>query len=210
MTMPALQLLLHGTIVLVVGLLAGVPYGRAITAGSSEERIRAWRVAHTGLTSGGGVMIAVASVLSQLGGRCGDSLDDRRGPGSFRLWIYRRASLGSHCRPTGLDPPRDPCRTGSFIAETSSAPSARLSGSRAYCSPRLRRSRTTSSALSEVEFRGATGFASVLVADRSRQAFQRSVAGPVARSRDQALTSRKLAAELFARSRVGRRESFNC
>ncbi len=66
MTMPALQLLLHGTIVLVVGLLAGVPYGRAITTSSSEERIRAWRVAHTGLTSGGGVMIAVASVLSQL------------------------------------------------------------------------------------------------------------------------------------------------
>ena len=66
MTMPALQLLLHGTIVLIVGLLAGVPYGRAITAGNSEERIRAWRVAHTGLTSGGGVMIAVAGVLSQL------------------------------------------------------------------------------------------------------------------------------------------------
>lgn len=66
MSMPALQLLLHGTIVLVVGLLVGVPYGQAITAGHSEERIRGWRVAHTGLTSGGGLMIAVAAVLSQL------------------------------------------------------------------------------------------------------------------------------------------------
>ena len=40
------RLLFHGSIVLLVGLLSGVPMGQAITGGWGEEVVRAWRVAH--------------------------------------------------------------------------------------------------------------------------------------------------------------------
>lgn len=59
---PLLILLLHGSIVLVVGLLAGIPYGLAMGRGSGS-RERAWRVAHSGLTMGGTTLIAVCAVL---------------------------------------------------------------------------------------------------------------------------------------------------
>lgn len=56
------QVLLHGLIVLLVGLLCGVPYGRAITHGWGEEAVRGWRLAHFSLTVGGIWLMVVAAV----------------------------------------------------------------------------------------------------------------------------------------------------
>jgi hypothetical protein len=66
MDVPARHLLLHAVIVYLVGLLAGLPYGAAINRGDSEERIRAWRLAHGSLVVGATMMVAIAAVLSQL------------------------------------------------------------------------------------------------------------------------------------------------
>ncbi len=62
----AIQLTLHGAIVLLVGLLTGIPYGYAITRKEDENKVRAWRVAHSGLAMGGTTMIAISAVLSNL------------------------------------------------------------------------------------------------------------------------------------------------
>ncbi len=62
------HLLLHGTIVLLIGLLAGIPYGSAIAAGA-EEPIRAWELAHGSSPLGATTMIAVAGILSHLAAR---------------------------------------------------------------------------------------------------------------------------------------------
>jgi len=61
-----LQILLHGLIVLLVGLLCGIPYGRAITHDWGEEGVRAWRVAHFGLVVGGIWLMVVAGVCHLL------------------------------------------------------------------------------------------------------------------------------------------------
>jgi hypothetical protein len=66
MDVPARHLLLHAVIVYLVGLLAGIPYGAAINRDNSEERIRAWRLAHGSLVLGATMMVAVAAVLSHL------------------------------------------------------------------------------------------------------------------------------------------------
>ena len=60
------QLLLHGSIVLIVGLLSGAGFAEAITGAQGEHAERAWRVAHTGLTLGGALFIAVAMALPML------------------------------------------------------------------------------------------------------------------------------------------------
>ncbi|MGL5941027.1 MAG: hypothetical protein ACRC2S_11635 [Waterburya sp.] len=62
----SLQLLFHGAIVLLIGSLSGIPYGSAITQKKDEEVIRAWRVAHSGLSIGGTTMIAFAAAIYQL------------------------------------------------------------------------------------------------------------------------------------------------
>jgi hypothetical protein len=62
----SLQLLFHGAIVLLIGSLSGIPYGSAITQKKDEEVIRAWRVAHSGLSMGGTTMIAFAAAINQL------------------------------------------------------------------------------------------------------------------------------------------------
>lgn len=62
----SLQLLFHGAIVMLIGLLSGIPYGSAINKGKQESVIRAWQVAHSGLAMGGTTMIAVAGVINQL------------------------------------------------------------------------------------------------------------------------------------------------
>jgi hypothetical protein len=56
-------LVFHGAIILMAGNLVGIPMANAITSGAGEDVIRAWRVAHTGLASGGVLMLAVAAVL---------------------------------------------------------------------------------------------------------------------------------------------------
>jgi hypothetical protein len=66
MDVPARHLLLHAMIVYLVGLLAGIPYGAAIKRNDSEERIRAWRLAHGSLVVGATMMVAISAILSHL------------------------------------------------------------------------------------------------------------------------------------------------
>ena len=43
------QIVFHGAVVLVIGLLCGLPFALALTAGGSDELIRAWGFAHRAL-----------------------------------------------------------------------------------------------------------------------------------------------------------------
>ena len=58
-------LLFHGAVVLLVGLLAGAPYGRAIASGAPLRRAEAWRAAHTGLIGTGVMTIVFGLMLRQ-------------------------------------------------------------------------------------------------------------------------------------------------
>jgi hypothetical protein len=55
-------ILLHGLIIILVGLLCGIPYGRAITHDWGPEAVRAWRIAHFSLVVGGIWLMVVAAV----------------------------------------------------------------------------------------------------------------------------------------------------
>lgn len=66
MDASARQLLFHGGVVMLIGLAAGFPYGRAITGNRGEELVRGWRVAHASLCMGATTMFAVSAVLSGL------------------------------------------------------------------------------------------------------------------------------------------------
>lgn len=63
---PARHLLFHGVVVLLVGLLTGIPYGKAILKNTNERLIEAWRVAHTSLPMGAILMLVTAVSLSGL------------------------------------------------------------------------------------------------------------------------------------------------
>ena len=56
------RVVFHGAVVLLIGLLCGIPYASAITAGDAELA-RAWRVAHVGITAGGIWGIAAGPAL---------------------------------------------------------------------------------------------------------------------------------------------------
>lgn len=60
----ARTLVFHGTLVLLIGLLCGVPYGRAINAGAPAHRVSAWRLTHLSLPLGAILMFAVAPLLT--------------------------------------------------------------------------------------------------------------------------------------------------
>ena len=62
-----LHLLLHALVVLLVGLLSGAPMGRAINRNLGEDKVRAWRVAHSGLCMGGVMLIGISLVVGHLG-----------------------------------------------------------------------------------------------------------------------------------------------
>jgi len=66
-------LVFHGAILLMAGNLAGLPFAWAISDRWGEEAVRAWRVAHTGLTSAGLMLLVVGAVLAHvlLGARDG-------------------------------------------------------------------------------------------------------------------------------------------
>lgn len=61
--MTAVDLAFHGGVVLMVGLMAGLPFNMVILKDKSPEVIRAWRVAHSSLCMGGTAMIAFAAFL---------------------------------------------------------------------------------------------------------------------------------------------------
>jgi hypothetical protein len=62
----ARYLVFHSALVLLAGLLVGVPYGRAVHRKAPEQVIRAWRLAHDTLTLGPTLGMAIAAVLSSL------------------------------------------------------------------------------------------------------------------------------------------------
>jgi hypothetical protein len=66
MGIPARYLIFNATLVLLVGLLCGIPYGRAILRNKSEALVRAWRLAHGSLIVGAALMLGVAAVFPQL------------------------------------------------------------------------------------------------------------------------------------------------
>lgn len=59
-------LLVSGSVVLLIGLLAGYPYGKAITSQALEPIVRAWRLAHSSLVIGGTTSLAIGAVLPWL------------------------------------------------------------------------------------------------------------------------------------------------
>lgn len=63
---PARHLLFHAVIVLLVGLMAGIPYARAINSNINKRLIEAWRVAHAALPIGATLMIVLSVLLSDL------------------------------------------------------------------------------------------------------------------------------------------------
>lgn len=64
MDISARYLVFHGSIVLLFGLLCGVPYGRAINRDAPVHIVHSWRVAHASLPIGAILMFAVAALLS--------------------------------------------------------------------------------------------------------------------------------------------------
>jgi hypothetical protein len=60
----ARYLVFHGTIILLIGLICGAPYGRAINGGAEPQIVHSWRVAHLSLPIGAILMFAVAPLLA--------------------------------------------------------------------------------------------------------------------------------------------------
>lgn len=59
------QLTFQGSVVLLAGLLAGIPLGRSINA-NDATRAQSWRIAHTGLVGGAILLFAVAAITPLL------------------------------------------------------------------------------------------------------------------------------------------------
>jgi hypothetical protein len=64
------MLIFHGTVVLLIGLLAGFPFLFGIVRDAPPRSVDAWRAAHTGLSSTGVMAIAMGAALAiwQAGG----------------------------------------------------------------------------------------------------------------------------------------------
>ncbi len=65
-TQPSQFLLVHGAVVFILGLLAGVPFWIAIIYGRASKVVRAWRVAHATLIACGLSMLVVGLVSPYL------------------------------------------------------------------------------------------------------------------------------------------------
>ena len=61
-----LQLAFHGVMLVVLGMLVGLPFADAITAHSGAELERAWRVSHTSLVTVGILYVAIAAIAHHL------------------------------------------------------------------------------------------------------------------------------------------------
>ena len=61
-----LQLAFHGVMLVVLGMLVGLPFANAITAHSGPELERAWRVSHTSLVTVGILYVAIAAIAHHL------------------------------------------------------------------------------------------------------------------------------------------------
>jgi hypothetical protein len=61
-----MQIVLHGAIVLLVGLLCGIPFGVAVGSIWDDKAVLAWRVAHSGGVAVGLMLITIGPVLHRL------------------------------------------------------------------------------------------------------------------------------------------------
>lgn len=59
-------LVLHGSIVLLIGLLCGAPYGIAINRAKPDAVVHGWRVAHGSLSLGGATLLVIGLCLALL------------------------------------------------------------------------------------------------------------------------------------------------
>ena len=66
MDVQARYLVFNSALVLLAGLLVGLPLGRAVHRNAPDAVIRAWRLAHDTLTVGPTLGLAIAAVLSSL------------------------------------------------------------------------------------------------------------------------------------------------
>lgn len=64
--LPSIYLLLNGSIVLLTGLLSGIPMWLAITQKKEHDIIRAWRVSHSTLIMDGLMMLIIGLVIPYL------------------------------------------------------------------------------------------------------------------------------------------------
>ena len=62
----ARYLMFNAVIVLFAGLLAGIPYGRAILKGDNQRLIDAWRVAHSALPIGAILLLVLSTSFASL------------------------------------------------------------------------------------------------------------------------------------------------
>lgn len=60
------HLIFHGALLLLIALLYGAPYARAIKSGASAQVVNSWRVAHQSITLGSLLMFSIAAVLPTL------------------------------------------------------------------------------------------------------------------------------------------------
>jgi hypothetical protein len=61
-----LLLVVHGVLLVVLGMVVGVPFREAITNHWGADAERSWRVAHTSLVGGGALYLALAGVAHHL------------------------------------------------------------------------------------------------------------------------------------------------
>ena len=66
MEATARHLVFHGSVVLLLGLLFGAPYAKAIKSNAPAHIVNSWRVAHQSLPIGAILMLAVAAVMDFL------------------------------------------------------------------------------------------------------------------------------------------------
>jgi hypothetical protein len=59
-------LIFHGALLILAGMLAGIPFTNAITDGWGPEAVRAWRVVHTSLLMGGVLFFALGPAVPYL------------------------------------------------------------------------------------------------------------------------------------------------
>ena len=101
-----IQLIFHGSVILLAGLLCGAPMGRSINAGKTDDVVRGWRVAHSGLIIGALLLFCVALLLPIV---TLSDLYDRLMAGTFVVSAYGfliALPLGAAIRQRGLSSTR--------------------------------------------------------------------------------------------------------
>ncbi|PFH07741.1 hypothetical protein BCF11_0079 [Collimonas sp. PA-H2] len=63
MDLSSRHLVFHAAVVLLIGLLYGAPYAKAIKRGAAAQIVNSWRVAHLSIPLGATLMFAIAAVL---------------------------------------------------------------------------------------------------------------------------------------------------